>query len=179
MLFRKKLILGIVSFTIITSITITTEAVGETTRIKVSGGEDHTLVLPEDKFVWGCGANSAYQLGIGDDKSDRSTLIRVYDGDMNTPSGYLEDINDIHAGWKHSLALDVNGFVWAWGWNSEGQLGNNGEDSYKTTPILVHGPNDVNYLENIISISASPLAEAESIRWLLTPTISSGPGAET
>jgi hypothetical protein len=36
---------------------------------------------------------------------------------MNTPSDYLEDINDIDAGWTHSLALDVNGFVWAWGEN--------------------------------------------------------------
>jgi alpha-tubulin suppressor-like RCC1 family protein len=40
---------------------------------------------------------------------------------MDTP--YLQDIDDVDAGWTHSLALDVNGFVWSWGWNREGQCG--------------------------------------------------------
>ena len=79
MLFRKKLILGVISLSTIVMITLTTEAAGGTNGIKVSGGEHHSLVLPEDKFVWGCGANSAYQLGIGDDKIDRSTLILIYE----------------------------------------------------------------------------------------------------
>jgi alpha-tubulin suppressor-like RCC1 family protein len=48
-------------------------------------------------------------------------LIRTKDGAMSTPSDYLEDINDIAAGLKHSLALDVNGFVWSWGNNLRGQ----------------------------------------------------------
>ena len=116
MLFRKKLILGILSLTVITSITVTTEAAERTRGIKVSSGEEHTIVLTEDKFVWGCGANFFYQLGIGY-FGDVWTLIRVHDGDMSTPSDYLEDINDIDAGWMHSLALDMNGFVWAWGDN--------------------------------------------------------------
>jgi len=105
----KKLITGIALFIIITGLTLTTEAADQTMAAKVSGGETHTLVLTAGKFVWACGANYSYQLGIGDDKSDRWTLIRVYDGDMNTLSDYLEDINDIDAGWTHSLELDVTG----------------------------------------------------------------------
>jgi hypothetical protein len=35
---------------------------------------------------------------------------------MNTPSGYLENIRDIDAGYGHSLAIvDVNGTVLLWG----------------------------------------------------------------
>ena len=85
--------------------------------IKVSGGEDHTLVLTANKWPWACGYNggSGYYgvLGTGSDSSSliEKILVRVHDGDMNTPSDYLEDINDIDAGWTHSLALDVNGFV--------------------------------------------------------------------
>jgi len=117
MLIRKKLILAIVSLTIITSITVTTRAAEQTWGINVSGGENHTLVLTENNAVWGCGDNIWYQLGIGDTQAAQRSLVRVKDGDMNTPSDYLEHINDIDAGWKHSLALDVNGFVWAWGRN--------------------------------------------------------------
>jgi len=28
----------------------------------------------------------------------------------------------IHAGWRHSIALDENGDAWAWGLNDDGQL---------------------------------------------------------
>ena len=95
--------------------------------IDISGGEDHTLVLTSNKSVWACGPNGKpwYWSGVlGTGSSDttlvQKTLVRVWDGDMNTPSDYLENIDDIDAGWEHSLALDVNGFVWSWGWNSWG-----------------------------------------------------------
>lgn len=153
MLLAKKLIPAIVSLTIITGVTVPTPAAEQTWGTKVSGGEDHTLVLTESKAVWGCGYNLYYQLGIGDDSAAKYTLIRVHDGDMNTASDYLEHINDIDAGWMHSLALDVNGFVWAWGWNEYGQLGDSSTHP-NSTPVQVHGPNDANYLENIIAISA-------------------------
>jgi len=79
--------------------------------IAVSGGELHTLVLMKNKSVWACGDNYYSQLGTGADQY-RDILTRVLKGDMNSPSDYLEDINDVDAGWTHSLALDVNGFVW-------------------------------------------------------------------
>ncbi len=106
--------------------------------IDISGGEDHTLVLTKNKSVWACGPNGkpGYWYGVlGTGSSDttlvQKTLVRVWDGDMNSTSDYLEDINDLDAGWKHSLALEsydpndpnYNGYVWAWGWNSESQLG--------------------------------------------------------
>jgi len=130
---------------------------------KVSGGENHTLVLTKDNTVWSCGMNrdgifEEYRgmLGDGTD-THRSILVQVHDGDMNTPSTYLEDINDIAAGWVHSLALDANGFPWAWGSNSYGQLGNGEYGDDKLTAIKVHDgdmntPSD--YLENIDAISA-------------------------
>jgi len=62
MLFRKKLILAIVSLTAITIITLTSDAAQETTATKVSGGENHTLVLTENNAVWGCGENCPISL---------------------------------------------------------------------------------------------------------------------
>jgi alpha-tubulin suppressor-like RCC1 family protein len=90
----------------------------------VSGGEVHTLVLMENGSLWACGGDGLGQLGNGTDGSS-NVLIPVHDGDMNTASGFLENIIAADAGWKHSLALDNSGgYVYAWGYDSEGQLGN-------------------------------------------------------
>ena len=141
--------------------------------LRISGGEDHTLVLTADKAAWSCGPNGGNEPGVGDywgvlgiDSTDRCldqhTLTRIHG-----PNGvsYLVDINDIDAGWKHSLALDVNGFVWSWGWNSKGQLGV-GLSPYETIPVQVFrgeqtadpcNPSD--YLGRIIGISAGRSGE--------------------
>ena len=84
--------------------------------VHISGGENHTLVLTQNKFAWACGDNSDNQLGLGPDALGyQPTLVRVHGpNDVN----YLEDINDVDAGYMHSLALDINGLVWAWGDNA-------------------------------------------------------------
>ena len=111
----KRFILSIVAFTLII-ITLARAS----NMLKVSGGEDHTLVLAENKFVWACGANYSYQLGT-DNSQDQWTLIQVEGGAMGTP--HLQDINNIAAGWMHSLALDTSDFVWAWGDDGKGHRG--------------------------------------------------------
>ena len=83
---------------------------------------------------------------------------------MSTTSGYLEDIYDVDAGWKHSLALDVNDMVWSWGWNSEGQLGVGEGVTYSTVPVQVLSGeqdqgNPSSLLQYIIAISAGRSGE--------------------
>jgi alpha-tubulin suppressor-like RCC1 family protein len=96
----------------------------------ISGGEDHTMVLTQNGLVFTCGLdqNPDYfydgVLGIGTfTGSYKDTLFQVLEGQMETDSGYLENIAAIAAGWTHSLALDEDGFTWAWGGNKYGQLG--------------------------------------------------------
>jgi len=47
------------------------------------------------------------------------------------------------AGDEHTLALDINGNVWAWGENEYYQLGNN-TSGYQETPIKIEGLNKIN-----------------------------------
>ena len=158
---RMKQILIIVSFIVI----IANSAVASNWRedaetIDISGGEDHTLVVTRNKWPWACGPNTWYQLGIGDTTESQKTLVRVHGGAMNTPR--LQDINDIEAGWKHSLALDVNSFVWSWGDNEQGQLGVGEGKPHSNVPVRVlrgeQAPPDPNNpdpnLARIIAISA-------------------------
>jgi hypothetical protein len=105
----KKIIITLASLIV----TVSSRGFGGESAVatKVSGGEDHTLVLTESKSVWACGDNSYYQLGIASNHHEW-TLIRVHGPD---DVGYLQDIDDVDAGWKHSLALDTSDFVWSWG----------------------------------------------------------------
>ena len=172
---RKKLIAGVLSLIIVVGNVAEADWKEDAQAIDISGGEDHTLVLTADKGPWACGPNGGYAfeqyyygvLGTGSEDwgLKQKTLARVDDGDMNTPSDYLENIADIDAGWEHSLALDVNGFVWSWGWNSEGQLGD-GWQIARTTPVQVlrgDQPQDPcqpsDYLEHIVGISAGRSGE--------------------
>jgi len=98
---------------------------------------------------YGC---SGGRLGNGT-TTDSAVPVMVLDGQMNTTSGYLEEIIAIGAGESHCIALDIYGSVWSWGSNLYGQLGtNNYTDSL--TPVKVLGQNGVGYLSNIIAISA-------------------------
>jgi len=142
---RMKQTLVTVSIVVFgTNITIASDWRENARAIDISGGEAHTLVLTKNKWPWACGHNGWYQLGTGDN-DNRLTLVRVEDGNVVTVSGYLEDINDVDAGWKHSLALEsydrndpnYNGYVWAWGRNDQGELGNDGFGLYQDNPVQV------------------------------------------
>jgi alpha-tubulin suppressor-like RCC1 family protein len=51
----------------------------------------------------------------------------------------LTGVTEIVAGNSHALARKSDGTVWAWGWNSDGQLGNNtsGTGNSSTLPVQV------------------------------------------
>ena len=81
------------------------------------------------------------------------------------PSAYLKHIIAISAGrsGEHSLAVDVNGYAYAWGRNQEGQCGNgeSGTGFKELVPLYVwrgEQPLDPrrssSYLNRIIAVSA-------------------------
>jgi len=110
--------------------------------LKMSGGEFHTLLNRANRTVWACGDNRPYfssnppgpdygQLGLGycveEPFREQWTVGQVWCGDMFTPSCYLENIVLLDSGFTHSLALDKDSYVWTWGLNSCGQVGDGSE----------------------------------------------------
>jgi alpha-tubulin suppressor-like RCC1 family protein len=80
----------------------------------ISSAGSHTLALKSDGTLWAWGLNMSGQLG------DNSTVTRT------TPvqiTGVTSPVIAIAAGTSHSLALAADGTVWAWGLNTNGQLG--------------------------------------------------------
>ncbi len=134
----------VVTFMVIVTFTAISNADETCLRaIAISGGEYHTLVLMENKTVWACGSNNLGRLGINDPFTIISPyLLQTHDGDMNTSSGFLEDIVAVDAGWYHSLAVDdINGNVWEW-------------TDYDSPQKVYAGeqPSNSDYLENIVAI---------------------------
>ncbi len=96
---------------------------------KVAASYYHSLRLCEDGIVWSWGRNDYGQLGDGTILNSRNPVAV-----QNLSGGVV----DIASGLFHSISLKSDGTVWAWGYNSNGQLGN-GTNIDSKTPVKVLG----------------------------------------
>ncbi|WP_068468395.1 PKD-like domain-containing protein [Candidatus Protochlamydia phocaeensis] len=99
--------------------------------IAIAGGGSYSLAVRSDGTVWMWGANTLGQLGNGTNTSS-NLPVQVGGG---TP---LTDVIAIAGGYTQSLAVRSDGTVWAWGGNSNGQLGN-GTNTDSNLPVQVGG----------------------------------------
>lgn len=96
----------------------------------IAAGLAFVLALKSDGTVWGWGDDFQGQLGNGDN-TDSPTPVAV--------KGLTAKVVSIAAGKAHSLAVESDGSVWAWGDNSSHQLGRDTADSYQNMPLRVEG----------------------------------------
>ena len=110
------------------------------TYVQVSAGYRHSLALGSDGYVYAWGDNTYAQLG--NNTSDRYSTVPVRVCDPSTHSNVNTGLKAIQvdAGGEHSLAIDKEGNVWAWGRNGNGQLGNGTSSSYSSAPVRVCDP---------------------------------------
>ncbi len=100
--------------------------------VAISGGSSFALALCSDGTVTSWGANFYGELGVTPKKSydvpvavDRTGLLAG------------KSVVAVSAGAFHALALCSDGTLAAWGWNSDGQLGNNSTND-SLVPIAVN-----------------------------------------
>eukprot|EP00300_Choanocystis_sp_HF-7_P023930 c25324_g1_i1.p1 GENE.c25324_g1_i1~~c25324_g1_i1.p1 ORF type:complete len:662 (+),score=114.62 c25324_g1_i1:30-2015(+) len=109
--------------------------------IEIACGENHTLILTEDRNVYAFGQSSYGRLGL-DVNSDE--IVRVNDP-VQLPSLTKESLqNDpichITAGGKSSFAITESGKMYVWGANDQGQLGTGIVSDQVVAPQLVDSP---------------------------------------
>ena len=109
----------------------------------ISTGYSHSVALCHDGTVWAWGDTSSGQSGIG-------AVSGFYDTPQRVDS--LNNIVALSAGEWHSLALCRSGYVWAWGWNGDGQIGIDSTANIYSTPRRVHGVEGAGYLNLTASV---------------------------
>lgn len=100
----------------------------ETRFVSAAAGNAHSLAIDRDGGLWAWGDNWMGQLGIGSSENRRTVPERVME---NTRFA------SVAAGCYHSMAIDEDGGLWVWGWNSHSQIGDGAEGEYRTLPSKI------------------------------------------
>ena len=91
----------------------------DTDWVSVDTGTSHTVAIKTDGSLWSWGGNWSGQLGHGTRSSRSSDHVHI-------PTQVGTDTNwaMVAAGSGHTVAIKTDGSLWAWGNNTDGQLGN-------------------------------------------------------
>lgn len=106
--------------------------------IQVDAKRNSVVALDENGNVYTWGDGSYYDLGHGQENKNINYPQKV-EG--------LPKIVKVAKGKNHTLALDENGYVWGWGNNSSGELGNDLKGK-------VYIPTKISRIDHITDISA-------------------------
>ena len=112
----------------------------------ISAGQYHNLAIGSNGKLYAWGYNVDGQLGDGNEVTP-STPVTV-----NMPSGVTPTA--IAAGGFHSLAIGSDDNIYAWGYNSTGQLGD-GTNTLRKVPVQVSFPNSL----TPIAVSRGPVPQ--------------------
>jgi len=102
---------------------------GFTDWCQVAAGYRHSLGVRTNGTVWSWGYNGQGRLG-DNSAIDRSSPVSVVGG--------FTDWCQLSAGYRQSLGVRTNGTAWAWGFNTQGQLGDDSNIS-RSSPVSVVG----------------------------------------
>ncbi|MGG1596134.1 stalk domain-containing protein [Paenibacillus naphthalenovorans] len=142
--------------------------------IAVGGGV--SLAIKKDGTLWAWGESNRSGVFGNGQKGTENPMIPVQ------VSG-LKDVRLIAAGSHHALAVDKGGSVWAWGRNSEGQIGDGTktvikpgqgsqvvEDNDRVTPVKVRGIDNVVLVAGNWSKSFAVTSDGSLWNWGKSPS---------
>jgi alpha-tubulin suppressor-like RCC1 family protein len=117
--------------------------------VAISAGGSHCMALRSDGTVWTWGYGGQGRLGDGMNATQtRPVQVLGEFGD-----DVLTRIVAVSAGTSHSLALRADGYVFAWGFNDHGAIGDNTQ-IHRPVPVPVVDNAVSGNLGDVISISA-------------------------
>lgn len=103
---------------------------GGTNWKSVAGGWYHIQALKTDGTLWGWGYNGNGELGVNDITA-RSSPVQNVTADNKW--------KQISAGGYHSFGVKIDGTLWGWGFNNNGQLGTNSLSKFSSPVQTVAG----------------------------------------
>ena len=136
---------------------LTPVQVGSLTDWKtISGGYGSSayFVIKTDGTLWFNGINTAGIAGNGTSGGTYSSPIQV-----GTLSGWKQINYGIN---NNATALQTDGTLWAWGFNTNGELGNGNNISYST-------PIQIGFDKNWKSVSTSSAIKTDGTLWMWGP----------
>jgi alpha-tubulin suppressor-like RCC1 family protein len=95
----------------------------------VAGGALHSLAVRTDGTLWAWGSNAWGQLGDGTD-TERHSPTQI----VGAPTWVAVSAGRVGG---HSLALGGGGAIWAWGENTDGQVGNGSASAKIESPVQI------------------------------------------
>jgi alpha-tubulin suppressor-like RCC1 family protein len=114
-----------------------TDALAAAGVSEVAGGGYSAYALLRDGRVWAWGDDLEGQLGDGEDGSASDVPVRVV---------HLSGASALAASANSAFAVRDDGTVWAWGDDSEGELGNRKETYTSELPVRVEGLHGIRQL---------------------------------
>lgn len=107
--------------------------------LSASAGGDHNLAIATNSTLWAWGANGSGQVGNGT-LADVSAPVQIGTAKnwerVSAGGGHNDVLDNQTTNGGHSLAIDKDGKLWAWGSNAYGQLGT-GTTEDATAPTQV------------------------------------------
>jgi alpha-tubulin suppressor-like RCC1 family protein len=131
---------------------------GLTNVVAVAAGDTHTMALKNDGTVWAWGNNADGE--VGDGTTTRRTLPVAVSG--------LQGVSHVAAGDHFSIAVQRDGartgFVWSWGRNTVGQLGDHTTVA-RAVPGLVSGLTSVERVAVGRDSAMAVLTDGSVVTW--------------
>ncbi|HYB22582.1 MAG TPA: hypothetical protein VED41_02215 [Solirubrobacteraceae bacterium] len=151
------------------------EVPGISNAVQIAAEIPDVYVLLSDGTVdaWGNSADGAFGLGASGPSSDDLPVTGI---------GHLSGVSQIATGGGAELALLSNGEVRSWGFNDDGQLGNDTEDT-EVEPVAVGNEKDTAHLEHVkavaegVGYSLALMADGEVMAWGGSSTSGLGAGS--
>ncbi|PCH68631.1 MAG: hypothetical protein COC01_03430, partial [Bacteroidetes bacterium] len=108
---------------------------GLTNIIDVIANTYSSFALDNKGYVWGWGNNGLGQLGTGDDLTDHPSPVKLTS---------IRNVVQIQSLVYHTIAITGDGTIYSWGWNNDGQLGDNTDSTrYESVPVAIGCKADV------------------------------------